>query len=89
MSGKSIRFSIYSILLSVGLLLATVFLWGIHFILGIICIVLWIIFPNKCRSTAMDEAKGTFDHVLAKYVCPVIVALAAFGTIIYILVSLI
>ena len=66
MSFKSIRFSIYSLILFVGLIFGIVFLFKFHFLMGIIGIVLLLI-PAKLQRIAIDEANGKADKFIAKY----------------------
>ena len=70
MSWKSIRFSIYTILLFCGLLVGIVFLWNIYFVLGIVGIVLLLVFPGMLMRKAIREASGFFDTLFAKYITP-------------------
>ena len=68
-SGKSIRFSIYSMLLTVAILVGLVFLFRVNFLLvipGFVC----LIFPAMLQRKALSESSGTIDKVLAKYIVP-------------------
>ena len=69
MSGKSIRFSIYAILLFVAVVFGIIFLFKFNFLMGIVGIVL-LIFPAKLQRIALDESSGTMDKVIAKFVVP-------------------
>ena len=81
MSWKSIRFSIYAIVLMSALLFGIVFLFGFNAVLGIIGIVIWIVVPGVMRRKALNEASGVVDRVLAKYITPVVATLLAALTI--------
>ena len=79
-SGKSIRFSIYSLLLTAAVLVGCVFLFKVHFLMvliGIIC----LIFPAKLQRKALDEASGTVDKIIAKYVVPALAAVIMLAVI--------
>ena len=71
MSGKSIRFSIYSIVLFVAVIFGIVFLFKFNILAGIAGIFLLFI-PAKLQRIALEEASGTFDKILAKYIMPVL-----------------
>ena len=71
MSWKSIRFSIYSIVLFAGVVLGIIFLFKFHFLMGIAGVVLLLI-PAKLQRIALDESSGKIDKILAKYVVPAI-----------------
>ena len=71
MSGKSIRFSIYSIVTFAALLVGIVFLFKFNILIGFAGIVLLLI-PAKLQRVALEESSGTFDKVLAKYIVPVL-----------------
>lgn len=75
MSTKSIILSIIALLLSVGIIVAIVFMFKLHFILGIVGIALLFI-PLKIQQKALNEASGTFDKVFAKYIVPVLLLIA-------------
>lgn len=81
MSWKSIRFSIYTILLFCGLLVGIVYLFRIETILGIIGIVLLLVFPGMLYRKAISEASGVVDRLLAKFITPVLVAVLGVGII--------
>ena len=83
MSWKSIRFSIYTIILYCVLLFGVAFLFSINVVLGFVGVVLWIVIPMKIRNKAVDEASGVFDKILAKYIVPIIAALLVLGIILY------
>lgn len=71
MSWKSIILSILSLIITIGLLFATMFLFNVQIILGIIGIVLLIVLPLIIRYKALDAASGVVDRVFAKYIIPV------------------
>ncbi|MBR1926127.1 MAG: hypothetical protein IJ837_04720 [Clostridia bacterium] len=71
MSGKSITFSILSLITFIGIIIGIVFLFKLHFVLGIVGIFL-IFIPIKLNRKAVEEVDGLFDKVLAKYVVPVV-----------------
>lgn len=77
MSGKSILYSILSILLFVGVVFAIVFLFKFHFLLGIAGFVLLII-PELVRRKAISASYGFFDKLIAKFVVPVLFVAGAF-----------
>ncbi len=79
-SGKSIRFSLYSVLLTIAILIGCVFLFKAHFLLVLIGVVL-LIFPAKLQRIALDEANGTIDKIIAKYVVPILAAAALLAVI--------
>ena len=67
MSKKSILFSILSILLFVASIFAIVFVFKTQFLLGIVSILLLFI-PAFLQRKAIEEASGTVDKFIAKYV---------------------
>ena len=77
MNGKSILMSIFSVLLFVGVVLATVFLAKTNILLLIIGIVLLII-PEVMRRKALDQASGIIDNIVAKYIVPVLFVVLGF-----------
>ena len=80
MSGKSIRFSIYSIILFAAILVGIIFLFKFHFLVGIAGVVL-LIFPVKLQRIALDESSGTLDKIIAKYVVPILAVVITFFAI--------
>lgn len=70
MSWKSIGLSILSLVITIGLLFGTTFLFMIHYVLGIIGIILLIVVPLGIRHKALGEASGIIDKVIAKYIMP-------------------
>ena len=69
MSGKSIRFSIYSIILFVGAVLGIIYIFKFNFLMGLVGIVLLFV-PAYVQRKALGEASGKFDTILAKYIVP-------------------
>lgn len=82
MSGKSILYSILSLILYIAFLIGTVFLFKMQFILGIVGIALLFI-PFKLQRKAIDEASGVFDKIFAKYIIPILLAIAILFIILY------
>ena len=79
-SGKSIRFSIYSVLLTIAVLIGCVFLFKVHFLMvliGVVC----LLFPAKLQRIALDEASGTIDKVIAKYIVPALAVVAMLAVV--------
>ena len=81
MNWKSVRFSIYSIILFIAVLGGIIFLFKTHFLMVLIGVVA-LILPAMLQRKALDEASGTFDKILAKYIVP---ALAIIATLFVIL----
>lgn len=77
MSGKSIILSILSVLLFVGVVFATVFMFKTSILLGILGIVLLII-PEIVRRKALSKSSGFLDKILAKFVVPVLFVVLTF-----------
>ena len=75
MSKKSILFSVLALILSIGVIIGMVFLFKVHFMLGIAGILLLFI-PFKIQRKAIDEASGKFDEIFAKYIVPAILLIA-------------
>jgi len=71
MSGKSIRFSIYSIVLFALAVLGIIYIFKFNILMGIAGVVL-LVFPVMIQRKALDEASGNFDKILAKYIVPVL-----------------
>lgn len=80
MSWKSLRFSLYAVLLFAAIMVGIVFLFKTHFLMVLIGVVV-LIFPAKLQRIAVDEASGTIDKVIAKYVVPALAILITFFTI--------
>lgn len=80
MSWKSLRFSLYAVLLFAAIMVGIVFLFKTHFLMVLIGVVV-LIFPAKLQRIAVDEASGTIDKVIAKYVVPALAILLTFFTI--------
>lgn len=75
MSWKSLGLSILSLIITIGLLFACVFLFSMQAILGIIGIVLLVVIPIIIRHKALNEAKGIVDRVFAKFIIPIVTVL--------------
>ena len=80
MNWKSLRFSLYAVLLFAAIMVGIVFLFKTHFLMVLIGVVV-LIFPAKLQRVALDEASGTIDKVIAKYVVPALAILLTFFTI--------
>ena len=80
MNWKSLRFSLYAVLLFAAIMVGIVFLFKTHFLMVLIGVVA-LIFPAKLQRVALDEASGTIDKVIAKYVVPALAILLTFFTI--------
>lgn len=72
MSWKSLGLSILSLVITIGLLFGSAFLFMIGPITGIIGIVLLIVIPQITLRNARDEATGIIDKVIAKYILPAV-----------------
>lgn len=70
MSWKSIGLSILAIVVTIGLLFATTFLFMLNTVLGIIGIVILIVIPQILMRKARDEATGIIDKIIAKFIMP-------------------
>lgn len=77
MNKKSILFSILSIVLFILIVFATVALFKMNLLLGILGIVM-LIFPAILQRKALDEAEGLLDKLLAKYIVPVLIVVLGF-----------
>lgn len=77
MSKKSIFLSILSTLLFGGMLIAIVFLFKFNLLAGIAGVVL-LIFPVMLQKKAIDEASGTADKIIAKYIVPALAIVLTF-----------
>ena len=71
MSIKSILLSIFSVILFLCVIVGFVFLFKTQFILGLLGLLLLAI-PIKMNRKAVDEANGTIDKVIAKFLSPVL-----------------
>ena len=71
MSGKSILFSILSLITFIGVIFAIVFMFKAHFMLGLVGLAL-IFIPITLNRKAASEASGKIDEWLAKYIVPVL-----------------
>ncbi|MBR4745285.1 MAG: hypothetical protein IK070_01065 [Clostridia bacterium] len=80
MNWKSLRFSLYAVLLFAAIMVGIVFLFKTHFLMVLIGVVA-LIFPAKLQRVALDEASGTIDKVIAKYIVPALAILLTFFTI--------
>lgn len=76
MSGKSILFSVLSVIVFIGVIFAIAFLFNFAIIAGIGGIVL-IIIPVMLQRKALDEANGIIDKLIAKIIVPVIFVVLA------------
>lgn len=85
MSWKSIGLSILSVVITVGLLFGTTYLFMIHVMLGVIGIVLLIVIPQFTMRKAMNSATGLIDNVIAKYIMPAVTIICAALTVMIIL----
>ncbi len=77
MNFKSIRFSIYSLVLFVGLIFGIVFLFKFNILIGFAGIVLLLI-PAKLQRIAIDEANGKVDKFIAKYLVLILAVAISF-----------
>lgn len=71
MSWKSLGFSIFTFVLTIGLLFVATFLFMVGPVLGIIGIVILIIVPQIMMRKALNMATGIIDIVVAKYIMPI------------------
>ena len=72
MSIKSIILSVVSVLLFYGFLALILFLFGIHWIVGIIGIVLTLVIPPILMRKAISSANGFVDKLIAKIIVPIL-----------------
>ena len=77
MSWKSIRFSLYAIILFCACVVGIVFLFKFSVLLGIAGVVL-LILPAMLQRKAMDEASGKIDKLIAKFIVPGLAVVAVF-----------
>ena len=66
MNWKSIRFSIYAVLLFAACIAGEIFLFKLSIIVGIFGIALFAL-PVILRNKAIDQASGKVDTLFAKY----------------------
>ena len=71
MNGKSIFYSILSLVLLVAVIFADVFLFKVNIAFGFLGILLLLI-PAACQRKALAEADGGFDKIFAKYILPIL-----------------
>lgn len=69
MSWKSIRFSIYSLVLFAVVLFGIVNIFKFNILFGFLGILL-LMLPAGLQRKAVDEASGTFDKIFAKFIVP-------------------
>ena len=69
MSWKSIRFSIYSLVLFAVVLFGIVNIIKFNILFGFLGILL-LMLPAGLQRKAVDEASGTFDKIFAKFIVP-------------------
>jgi len=82
MSKKSILLSVLALVLYLVFIVGMVFLFKVHFMLGIVGIALLFI-PFKIQRKAIDEASGKLDEIFAKYVIAIILGLALVFVVLY------
>ena len=87
MSGKSLLFSILSVLLFWGLLAVTVFLFAIYWILGILGIVMVLVIPAILVRKAIKSANGILDKLIAKYVVPALMLIGVGATLLIVFLN--
>lgn len=87
MSGKSLLFSILSVLLFWGLLAVTVFLFSIYWILGILGIVMVLVIPAILVRKAIISANGILDKLIAKYVVPALMLIGVGATLLIVFLN--
>ena len=75
MSTKSIILSIIALILTIGIIFGTVFMFKLHFIIGLIGVALLFI-PLKIQQKAISEANGTFDKIFTKFIVPILLFVA-------------
>ena len=80
MSGKSILFSILSLVTLVLVIFGDVMLFKTNIAFGFLGILLLLI-PAMFQRKALSEANGGFDKILAKFIVPILAVLAVFGAI--------
>ena len=74
MRGKSILFSIISIITYVGVIFGIVMIVKTQFLLGLVGLLLFII-PVSFQKKAISEAGGKVDGFIAKFGVPIIAAI--------------
>lgn len=82
MSKKSIFLAILALLLYIAFAFGIVFLFKVHFMLGIVGIALLYI-PFKIQRKAIDEASGKLDEIFAKYITPIVFAVVLVFVVLY------
>lgn len=82
MSKKSILLAVLALLLYIGFAFGIVFLFKVHFMLGIVGIALLYI-PFRIQRKAIDEASGKFDEIFAKYITPIIFGVVLVFVVLY------
>lgn len=80
MNGKSILFSILSLVTVVLVVLGDVMLFKTNIAFGFLGILLLFI-PAFFQRKALSEANGGFDLIFAKFIVPALAVLAVFGAI--------
>ena len=85
MNWKSIRLSIYAVLLCGVCIVGEIFLFKLSIILGIFGLLLFAL-PVMLQRKAIDEASGKIDTIIAKY--GVIALAVAIGLITILTVAL-
>ncbi|MBO4285932.1 MAG: hypothetical protein J5880_01205 [Bacilli bacterium] len=80
MNGKSILFSILSLVTVVLVVLGDVMLFKTNIAFGFLGILLLFI-PAFFQRKALSEANGGFDLVFAKFIVPALAVLIVFGAI--------
>ena len=74
---KSLLLSIFGLLLTVGLIFATVYMFIIYWLLGFVGIALIAIFPQMVFRKAANKAEGVITLLFAKWVAPIASAVIA------------
>ena len=82
MNGKTFIYSILAAILYIGILVGTVFLFKVHFMLGVVGVILLLI-PLKLQRKAIDEANGKLDNIFAKYIVSILVFIALVFVVLY------
>lgn len=80
MSWKSVRFSIYAVVAFILTMFAIIFAFKAGILFGILSIFLLAI-PAMLQRKAVDEAGGTIDKVLAKFMVPALAVVITLGFI--------
>lgn len=80
---KSIVLSVITVIAALGLTVATIFLFGVNLVLGIVGIVVTVAVVSALGTKANTTAGGLINKLIARVVMPLLIVFGIGGILLY------